>query len=241
MVDMRPIHKHHIKLALGGMRFDRMLDVGWQITPSIGIVAKDIARMGLELESFKEPLTRSVITVMLPSIRKNFEKGGRPDKWEKLAPYTLQQKGKLGIANGDLPLHRTGALKRGATQFSIWDIGDNSATVRKLPDRIWYGAIHQAGYGGFGVYLSAARRKLGPGASKAKVTRLAEAMLDAKLLKVEKAVKAGDLSARKDLAKGQGIPQRRFILFQEEDIDDIQQVFYEWLVQVTIEQGRFTE
>lgn len=241
MATMKPINKHHIKLALGGMRFDRNLEVGWDVTPSIGIVAKDITRMGLELESFKEPLKRSVVEVMIPSIRKNFVRRGRPDKWAPLAPYTLQVKAKQGIAGGDQPLIRTGALELGASSLKIWDIGNTSATVRKLPERIWYGVIHQAGYGGYGVYLSAARRRLGKGASPKAVSQMAADIFDAKLLRIEKAVKAGDTSARKDLAKGQGIPQRRFILFQEEDIDDIQGVFFEWLVEVTIQQGRFSE
>jgi phage gpG-like protein len=219
------LSSHEIKLALGGLRFDKDLNVGWQITPSIGLVAKDIDRLGLAISSFEEPLKRSVITVMIPSIRKNFEQGGRPDKWEKLAPYTLQQKGLLGISDGDLPLTRTGALKRGATQFSIWDIGRTSATIRKLPDNVWYGAVHQQGIGSFSPFVEAAKKALGPKAGGLAILKKAFKLMDE--------------------ARGPGghraihIPQRQFILFQENDIDDIYEVFYEWLVEQTILVGRF--
>lgn len=219
----QPISSHQIKLALGGMKFDRAINVGWDISPSIGLVARDIDRMGLAISSFKEPLTRSIKNVMIPSFRRNFDEGGRPT-WPPLAPYTLQVKGAAG--NGQ-PLIRTGALKSGATKFSIWDVGDNSATIRSLPPELWYGAIHQSGYGGFGVYMSAAKKQLGPKANPVSIRKLAFALND---------------QARGGMGKVAGaaaIPQRRFIMFQEDDIDDIQQVFYEWLVEQTIQVGRF--
>jgi len=220
------ITKHQIMLALGGMRFDRDLDVGWQITPSIGIVAKDIDRMGLALASFKEPLEKSIKDVMMPSIRKNFESGGRPEKWPPLAEYTLQVKGLAGVEGGDKPLIRTGALQRGASSFKIWDIGNTSATVRSLPDNIWYGAIHQQGSGGFAPFVAKASKSLGSKAGGLAVLKQAFKLLDE--------------------ARGSGghkavqIPQRRFIMFQEDDIDDIQDIFYLWMVKQTIEFGRFS-
>jgi phage gpG-like protein len=224
MADSGPISKHDIKLALGGMRFDKDINVGWQITPSIGIVAKDIDRMALALSSFKEPLERSIKQVMIPSFQKNFEVGGRPEKWEPLASYTLEVRAKQGAGNKILV--RTGALKRGVAQFSIWNVGNTSATIRGLPDSIWYGAIHQQGIGGFGPFVEAAQRSLGRRAGGLAVIKEAFRLLDE--------------------ARGAGghravhIPQRRFIVFQEEDIDDIQQVFLEWMIEQTIIHGRFT-
>lgn len=229
------ISKHRIKLALGGMRFDRDLDLDWQITPSIGIVAKDIERMGLALTSYKEPLEQSIKEVMMPSIRKNFDAGGRPEKWPPLAEYTLHVKGHSGVEGGDKPLIRTGALRRGASSFQIWDIGNTSATVRSLPDEIWYGAVHQSGYGGMGALISLARRQLGAGATQKAVNLLAMHMLDRTLLSIEKD------PSRKRVGKSSDIPQRRFIMFQEDDIDDIQDIFYLWLVKITIVQGRFSK
>lgn len=235
----RSFTRHELMLGAGNLRFDRDLRVGWQITPSIGIVAKDVMMLALSLESMKEPLERSIREVMIPSFRRNFAVSGRP-KWPPLAPFTLEVKGLLGVAGGGAkPLIRTGALRRAVGMVSIWDIGKTSATVRKLPEAVWYGAIHQEGYGGFGVYLSAARRKLGSGASEKSIRNLADKLFDTKLLKVEAAVKAGDVGARAQLKRGRGVPQRQFIMFQEEDIDDIQQVFYEWLVEQTVLKGRF--
>lgn len=176
----------------------------------------------------KEPLTRAVVTVMIPSFQKNFEQGGRP-KWPPLSEYTLYIKGQAGIAFGDKPLIRTGALRRAMGMVSIWNIGNTSATIRSLPEHVWYGAIHQAGYGGFGVFMTAAQRQLGPGANPVSVRKLAFALND---------------QARGGFGKvagGAAIPQRQFIMFQEDDIDDIQQIFYEWLVEQTIVLGRFTK
>lgn len=227
MVSDGMIDSHQIKFSVGGLRFDRDIEVGWKISPSIGLVAKDIDKMGLAITSFKEPLTRAIVTVMIPSFRKNFEQSGRP-KWKKLAPYTLQVKGQLGISDGDKPLHRTGALKRAATMLRIWDIGNTSATIRKLPEDVWYGAIHQSGYGGFGVFVAQAKKSLGPRASGADVLNLA--------FKLNDAARGG----KGKVAGAAAIPQRQFIMYQEDDIDDIQDVFYEWLVDITVEEGRFS-
>lgn len=221
------VTKHEIKMAIGNaLRFDRDLIVGWDMTPSIGLVAKDLFRMAEELESFREPLTKSIMMVMIPSFRKNFEQGGRP-KWQELAPYTLYVKGQLGITDGDLPLHRTGALKRAVTQFRIWDVSDKAAAIRALPSHVTYGYIHQAGYGGFGVYVDQAQKELGENA------RPFEVLLRAYELNDEARGGKGKV------AKAAGIPQRQFVMYQEDDIDDIQEIFYEWLVEKTIEFGKF--
>lgn len=213
------ITSHQIKLALGGLRFDKDLVVGWALSPSIGLVARDIDRMGISISSFKEPLTRSVKEVIIPSIRQNFQAEGRPP-WDALADDTIKLRG--GSAHPIL--ERTGALRRGATQFNIWSIGDTSAAVKGLPNSVWYGVVHQAGIGGFGQYLTAAKKSLGRRGTPAEIVREAFRIMDVKEGKIHKI----------------RIPQRRFIMYQEDDIDDIQQVFYEWLVEKTIEVGRFS-
>lgn len=228
------VTSHRIKLALGGMRFDRDIEVGWDFSPSIGLVARDIELMGLSLQDFKEPLTKAIRDVMIPSIRRNFTAQGRPEKWPPLEEFTLQQKAKAGAAGAKI-LVRSGALKEGATQFSLWHFNSSntSIAITGLPDDIWYGALHQGGYGGMGAYITKARKKLGAKASEGAVRTLAQRLLDLKLLAIEKG-KGGKV------AGGAGIPQRRFILFQEDDIDDIYEIFYEWLVEQTIKVGRFS-
>jgi phage gpG-like protein len=195
--------------------------MGWFISPSIGLVAKDIDKLGLSIQSFKEPLTRSVKQVIIPSIRKNFDVGGRPP-WEKLAEYTIEVRG------SSIPiLVRTGKLRRGASQFNIWTINQQSATIKKLPDAVWYGAIHQAGAGGFSSYVESAKKTLGRGAKTRDILKEAFDLMD---------VARGGAGGH----KATKIPQRQFILYQEDDIDDIQQIFYEWLVERTIREGKFS-
>lgn len=217
-----------IKLNVGShLRIDPniqgTIEMGWALTPSIGLVAKDIDRMGLAIKSFREPLTRSVKRVIIPSIRANFREQGRPDAWEPLADYTVKVRGNSGPI-----LTRTGKLKRGASQFNIWSISEVSATVKKLPESVWYGAIHQAGTGGFSQYMVQAQKELGRGASGREVIQHAYALLDAA---------RGGASGHKKVY----IPQRQFIMLQDpDDLDDIQQVFYEWLVERSVAEGKFS-
>lgn len=219
-----PLRSHELKFALGGLMFHKdLVFEGWQFTPSIGLVAKDIDRLGLDIRSFKEPLTRSIKRVIIPSIRKNFEVGGRP-AWEPLSEATIKLRGYEAWPI----LVRTGALKRGATQFNIWDVSQTSAAIRKLPDKVWYGVVHQQGSGGFGSFMSKAGKELGKGARASDVVKRAYEMMDEA---------RGGASGQRAVR----IPQRQFVLFQEDDIDAIQLVFYEWLVERTIAVGRFSK
>lgn len=213
-----------IKLSIGGgLRFDKDIPknvaAGWTIAPSLGIVARDVDRLGLAIKNMKVPLEKSIKEVMIPSIRRNFDVGGRPP-WEPLADYTVQVRGNTGPI-----LQATGALKRGVTQLSIWDIGNSSATVKSLPQYIWYGAIHQEGLGSFGKHIRAAKKLLGGKASGKSVLKKAFELL-------------GKVPPERQ--KKMSIPQRQFLMFQEDDMDDIQQVFAEWLEDEAKKVGRFT-
>lgn len=226
--DNGKITRGQIKLAVGNwLRIDGAItgtiELGWTLTPSIGLVAKDLRRLGLQLESFKEPITRSIRQVMMPSINKNFEAEGRPERWERLAEYTVEVRGATGPI-----LTRTGALKRGASSFGIWSISDTSAAVKGLPSNIWYGAVHQAGSGGFGSYMDKAKKELGRGARGPDILRLAFEMMDE--------VRPGGARTHRKSS----IPARPFIMYQEDDIDDIQEIFYQWLVEETIKVGKFS-
>lgn len=216
----RDIRQRDINAAVGGIRFDQgIVAAGWSFRPSIGLVARDVNRLGLDIRSFKEPLSRSIKQVMIPSIRQNFKAGGRPD-WEALSEATIKLRGEAWPI-----LDRTGRLRKGATRFNIWTITETAATVKSLPQSIWYGAIHQEGIGGFGHYVSTAKAQLGVGARPADITKRAFELLDA--------------------AKGPGqhrkvaIPARPFIMYQDEDIDAIQEVFADWLAERARKVGRF--
>jgi phage virion morphogenesis protein len=83
------------------------------------------------------PLMKNIAGIMLDSVEENFEKEGRPDKWEKLAPSTIKQRTKKGYWPGKI-LQMRGELAASIT--SKYD--DNSAVVGT--NKV-YAAIHQFG------------------------------------------------------------------------------------------------
>lgn len=105
------------------------------------ILAADLDRFGFNIRSFKEPLTQSVKKVIIPSIRENFESGGRPD-WDQLAASTITKRISEGYGIWP-PLTKTGALKKKATAYGIWLITKDSATMGE--PKIKYAGFHQRG------------------------------------------------------------------------------------------------
>jgi phage gpG-like protein len=198
-----------------GLKFNVGI-AAFDFRPSIGLVAKNLNALAFELESFKEPLTRSVERVIIPSIRTNFVSGGRP-AWEPLAPETVARRGAIGPI-----LIRSGALESAATSKDIWTITKQAAVVKSLPADVWYGVLHQGGFSGgggsFGRHVAAATSLLGRGASPMEVIRTAFAIMD-----------EATGGARGQQGAGITIPARPFIMYQEQDADAIQDVFSEWV------------
>lgn len=126
-----------------GVRIDTGLQ--FQFRPSIGLSARNIDKLGINIRSFREPLKRSIQQVIAPSFRKNFQVGGRPQRWRPLAEYTVEERG-----NSKPILVRSGMLMRTMQQFNIWTVDTQKAALLDLPPKIWYGKIHQAGYGARG-------------------------------------------------------------------------------------------
>jgi phage gpG-like protein len=212
-----PLRLSDIKYSVyGGLRFQRVLTAGWEFTPSIGIVAKDIDRLGLEITQYQVPL-HAAAAYMSDSIKKNFRQQGRPSKWEPLAEYTVKLRGNRGPI-----LIRTGNLMRAATSLSIWSFTATTASVQSLPANVWYGNIHQEGYG---TIMNVARKMLGHVASELDVTALAT-----KLFREPRPPAQQTKFA---------IPQREFILFQEpEDVEAIQEIFINWMEGLAGQVGR---
>jgi len=210
-----------IAASISKIRFDKSIEA-FEFRPSLGIVAKRIDRFGIDIRSMREPLKRSVQQVMIPSIRKNFTVGGRP-AWEPLAASTIKQRKSAWPI-----LVRTGRLRRGVTTLKVWSIGQTTATIRDLPERIWYGKVHQGGVEGSGTnagkwfapYEKKAKELLGPDANKKEVTELAFKLHDKRLLQHGAAP-----------AATAEIPARPFAVFQDEDLDDIQEIFADWLME----------
>lgn len=242
-----PITGSEIKLAVGDV-FPQYIHggigMGWSITPSLGIVARDMDRLALNIENLKVPLARSILQVVVPSIRTNFAVGGRPP-WEPLADYTVQVRG-----SAEPILFRSGRLREAATSWQIWDVGRTSATIREFPPDAWYGVIHQAGIGGFARYIDAAKRMLkkqGRKLTGKNILQEAFKAMDYVLGKptgVIRGAKKGKAGQYYDVGEQNAvkanIPQRQFLMFQEDDIDDILQIFAEWLEDEARKAGRFT-
>lgn len=106
----------------------------------IKIDDKEIQKLLKKLISKTEnlrPLMRNIAGIMLDSVEENFEKEGRPDKWQGLAKPTIKQRTKKGYWPGRI-LQVRGELASSIT--SKFD--ENSAVVGT--NKV-YAAIHQLG------------------------------------------------------------------------------------------------
>jgi phage gpG-like protein len=200
---------------LNGVTPAMIPNVDIEFSPSVLITANKIDRFAGKISSFREPLTRAVKEILIPSFRANFEEGGRPDHWEPLSADTLEIRSRLG-GDGDSPLIRTGALEAAATSMSPWKIGDAAAVFTSLPANVWYGTIHQGGYEGKSMR------------SLAKKTGSAGAALQ-NIINQQKAAMRGGSTISGGGAPA--IPARPFILVQDEDEDAITELFIEWVDQ----------
>jgi phage gpG-like protein len=125
-----------------------------------------------------------------------------------------------------MTLVRTGSLAEVASSEGIWSVGRTAAVIKDLPEKVWYGKVHQGGLAGnqfsggnwFKKYEKAARKIAGPDEDEQEVTKLAYKIFDKRMLSHGPAP-----TAQSD------IPARPFAMFQEEDIDAIQIIFAEWV------------
>lgn len=199
--------------AWGGLKFGMGIG-GPGLGSTIGIAAAQMDKLGLDIRSFREPLTRSVKQVMAGwsgSIAQNFEAGGRPDRWAELSESTLYLRDNLhGYTSMD-PLLRTGRLRQVAQQINLWYITSTSATVPGMPNKVWYGRIHQEGY---------------PAG-----TTSGSRMTSARLAQIQDAQRVAMATGTVIATGNRGvsdIPARPFIMFQDKDIEDIEEIFIKW-------------
>jgi phage gpG-like protein len=177
--------------------------------PTLGITAGKIGKLGLSFTSFEKPLERSIKEVIIPSIQKNFDVGGRP-VWEPLSEFTIKRRQHEGFT--DRPLVKTGALQSALAEYGNWTVTPTFAVLSSLPDNVWYGQIQQAGFEGSG---GGRRVKV----SKKGVRHTLETIVD---------------NATAAQSGGGGhyappIPARPFANLQPEDEDRITEIFIEWL------------
>jgi phage gpG-like protein len=194
-----------------------MVSVTWSPTPAI--LAAQYVKLGLDIRSFREPLTRSVREVMSPSIRKNFDVEGRPS-WPALSDVTRTIREYYGFPGGPI-LKRKGTLKKVAGQINIWTIDSEKAFISDLRQAS-YGIIHQTG--------ARFTPRSGGGAGMSELARTAMR----KRGKVVTSQAEGPSAERRAVVteKGGGsntIPARPFLLIQDEDVAAIEDVFERWL------------
>lgn len=197
-------------ISRGGVT-QSMLPVSITFAPTVVIAAGRLRTLENDISSFHEPLLRSVREVMVPSIKRNFDDGGRP-AWEPLSESTLEIRNNMGFSGSQI-LVRSGALRRVASQINIWTITQASAMVMDFPEKVWYGQLHQGGFGGSG------------GGGKAFSGG-----------KYSKGLRAAEKSALKSMRTAasapypvRGIPARPFIVLQPEDEAAIEEVFVQWM------------
>lgn len=193
----------------------------FQFKPSMGITAQKIDKLGIDIRSFREPLKRAIQQVMAPSFRRNFDSQGRPDAWQALSDATMTIRTQMGV-NSNKILQRSGLLRRTITQLNIWTITQTTATIQDLPQKIWYGKIHQGGYEGMGTgkKMTGYLKRAGGDA------REAQKLLDDDLIM---AMHTGrTVKGPRTVSE---IPQRQFVMVQDEDYDAIQKVFEDWMME----------
>jgi len=170
--------------------------------PSIGIITKRLDTLGKELKDFRTPLRRAIRQVVIPSIQTNFNVGGRPT-WAALDEATVRRK-----KGNNRPLVRSGALQRGMKDQGIWTVGRQTAFLADLPSSIWYGKVHQAGFGTSEETFSVLNTATGK----------------------------SETHTMRDIGAG-GVPARPFVMIQPEDEEEIERVFDEWLAEKIAQAG----
>ena len=118
----------------------------------INLLQADIQALARDLAStnrLRKPFERMRDEVMIPSIRQNFEVGGRPNKWEPISQATSGMStsdfiasAASGTIGGRKPLNKTGQLKRAATAKARFHIRANEMTFGKFPAKRWFGLVH---------------------------------------------------------------------------------------------------
>ena len=209
---MAPITKVGTPSGLGlGNAPGVMVSIDWSPTPVV--LAAMYETLAVNVKSFREPLKRSVQQVLSPSIRRNFDVGGRPP-WQALSSVTKEIRVREGFSEGPI-LVRTGKLKRVAGQLNIWTIDSEKAFVSNL-GAASYGIVHQEG---------AAFTGRGGGGSKKKNM---QKRVTVHPLTMERTVTMVEIK-KPTTGGGGSIPARPFLLIQDDDVAQVDRVFGEWL------------
>lgn len=103
----------------------------------IGALQAAIELLDRNIQDFKEPLAASLELVIIPSIRKNFEVGGRP-KWAPLSyPYRVYRQPKP-------ILMQTEKMFRATQSISNWRVTRSEVIMTGVAG-VPYAGLHQSG------------------------------------------------------------------------------------------------
>lgn len=118
------------------------LDISWA-----GRAASDYSRVfkaAAFIDNFKPVLEQIGSGVIAPSIKENFESGGRPP-WLPLAESTIAKKSRQGAKDPTKILVHTGAMEQAATDPTNYQITNEE--LKSGPIGILYWGYHQVGDG----------------------------------------------------------------------------------------------
>ena len=199
-------------VSVPGLIIDRDLTAGrvtslsMTFEPSLGVMARRVDKLGMDIRSFREPLRRVLKQIVIPSIAMNFHKHGRTESgagnaWAPLSEETIDKKGHAR------PLLLTGALQNTMRRENIWHIDGEKLLLANLPENVWYGVVHQSGTGDLEAE--------------------ADVWFDPIL---GKNVNVGD-------SDGVNIPPRPFVRLTDAEVEEIDEVFLDWLDERALHAG----
>lgn len=164
--------------ALAGSVSSGLSLVGVEIDPRHNfvrgayILANDIDKLSMSFKSFKEPLTKSLNDVIIPSIEANFAAQGRPG-WQPLSPNTIRDRIRKGYGAGPI-LQRTGRLMKEATRKNIWEVSSDMLKLRTVyfDQKVPYAQYHQLGANTRGSGGGKLKKFVGSAGSKLSVPKV---------------------------------------------------------------------
>lgn len=216
-----------------GTRTREAISIEFLFEPSLKIVTEYVDVLNLKLNDFSVPIKKAIQDVIIPSIKMGFRTQGRSE-WKQLSAFTLEMRGR-GLVRFHQPggqgfriLDQTGNLKRGATSIRIWDITKTEGAIHNLPQKIWYGKMHQIGFseGKLNTLEAPSTKNVISGSGYGKYGKTA-----AQIIAEQAAGKSG--------RSAPNVPARPFLVIYEEDDRKVKLTFGKWLdEQIAITLGK---
>ncbi len=103
---------------------------------------KDLRDLATDLAGtnrMRQPLKKIAKEVLIPSINRNFQVGGRPKSWTPVSPISTYRNDHAG---GGPPLWVTGKMKKAATRMARFKIKNNTMTYGYFPPTVWFAMVH---------------------------------------------------------------------------------------------------